>query len=131
MKTSLIRNIYIWFSIILFIQCNQDNDRRFNFDENTVMKALSENTSVFTYYCLNSPCGQNAICHPKRLVQYCTCKCGFWGNPYEGCNPLVPAKVTRVFLQLIININTFLGIWRSSWWIYFILWSYKIFSNIQ
>ena len=101
----LFQRICICFFLTWFLQCNLSTDQFFIIDENAVLKAVSDNSTDISDYCMNSRCGQNTICHVKRLVQYCTCKCGFGGNPYDGCNPLLPEKVIRGVGQFILNMS--------------------------
>ncbi len=48
-----------------------------------------------TKYCLEKPCGENAECFSGKQIRYCSCRCGFYGDPLLKCEFLLPSKIWR------------------------------------
>ncbi len=59
------------------------------------------------YLCIDKPCGKNAECILTEDGGFCICKCGFSGDPYDGCKFSEPNLVFRIKVgnRLPIRLN--------------------------
>ncbi len=61
--------------------------------------------SLRKYYCIKENCGKNAECKLTDDGGFCVCKCGFSGDPYEGCELTDPKTVLLIKVGQILPIK--------------------------
>ncbi len=109
MATFPVMYIIVFYCLIFFFIVTSLEDIPIKIKDDEVKQLVIVNNIIIkppknTKYCLENLCGENAEYFSGNQIRYCSCRCGFFGDPNIKCEFLQPSKTWRVELAISMPI---------------------------